>query len=210
MASVVARGRTCSLDLGRARIGVAIDDDLGSMAHPRGTLDPRDRKLLFGASLVFVLLILAAMIFGGEAGRSGDVPSTYSTASGGAKAAYLLLLQSGYNVERWEKPLLQLPPVAGQTLILAEPESFFEEEMELDEAVEDIEPLSFLLGRLLDQLCARLVARALSAAAIHLRFDLGDIFEYEAAPDVTLPPHFAGARQFKVIVAGAQNCPVGG
>ena len=83
--------------------------------------DPRDRKLLFGASLVFVLLILAAMIFGGEAGRSGDVPSTYSTASGGAKAAYLLLLQSGYNVERWEKPLLQLPPAAGQTLILAEP-----------------------------------------------------------------------------------------
>ena len=40
------RGRTCALDLGRARIGVAIDDDLGLMAHPRGTLDPRDRKAL--------------------------------------------------------------------------------------------------------------------------------------------------------------------
>jgi putative Holliday junction resolvase len=40
----VARGRTCGLDLGRARIGVAIDDDLGSMAHPRGTLDGHDRK----------------------------------------------------------------------------------------------------------------------------------------------------------------------
>jgi protein ImuB len=85
-----------------------------------------------------------------------------------------------------------------RALILAEPESFFEEEMELDEAVEDIEPLSFLLGRLLDQLCARLVARALSAAAIHLRFDLGDIFEYEAAPDVTLPPHFAERKTEKV------------
>lgn len=44
MACLVARGRTCALDLGRARIGVAIDDDLGSMAHPRGTLDGRDRK----------------------------------------------------------------------------------------------------------------------------------------------------------------------
>ena len=83
--------------------------------------DPRDRKLLFGASFVFVLLVLAAMIFGSDTGRSGDMPSTYSTASGGAKAAYLLLLQSGYNVARWEKPLMQLPRAAGQTLILAEP-----------------------------------------------------------------------------------------
>jgi putative holliday junction resolvase len=41
-----SKGRTCALDLGRARIGVAIDDDLGMMAHPRGTLDPRDRKAL--------------------------------------------------------------------------------------------------------------------------------------------------------------------
>ena len=85
-----------------------------------------------------------------------------------------------------------------RALILAEPESFFEEELELDEAVEDIEPISFLLGRLLDQLCARLVARALSAAAIHLRFDLGDIFEYEAAPDVTPPPLFAERKAEKV------------
>ena len=51
--------------------------------------------------------------------------------------------------------------------------------MELEEAVEDLEPLSFLLGRLLDQLCARLQARSLAAAAIHLRFDLGDFFGKE-------------------------------
>jgi putative holliday junction resolvase len=41
-----SKGRPCALDLGRARIGGAIDDELGSMAHPRGTLDPRDRKAL--------------------------------------------------------------------------------------------------------------------------------------------------------------------
>jgi putative Holliday junction resolvase len=41
-----ATGRTCALDLGRVRVGVAIDDELGSMAHPRGTLDARDRKAL--------------------------------------------------------------------------------------------------------------------------------------------------------------------
>jgi protein ImuB len=74
-----------------------------------------------------------------------------------------------------------------RSLVLAEPETFFEEEMELDEAVEDLEPLSFLLGRLLDQLCARLAARSLAAAAIHLQFDLGDLFEQEAVPGVVAP-----------------------
>jgi protein ImuB len=74
-----------------------------------------------------------------------------------------------------------------RSLVLAQAETFFEEEMELDEAVEDLEPLSFLLGRLLDELCARLEARSLAASAIHLRFDLGDLFEYEAAPEVTAP-----------------------
>jgi putative Holliday junction resolvase len=30
-------------------VGVAIDDELGAMAHPRGTLDARDRKALLSA-----------------------------------------------------------------------------------------------------------------------------------------------------------------
>jgi putative Holliday junction resolvase len=37
--------RTCALDPGKARIGVAVDDELGILAHPRGTLDPRDPRL---------------------------------------------------------------------------------------------------------------------------------------------------------------------
>ena len=40
------------------------------------------------------------------------------------------------------------------------PSESLEEEMELDDAVEDLEPLSFVLGRLLDQVCARLAARS--------------------------------------------------
>lgn len=74
-----------------------------------------------------------------------------------------------------------------RSLVLAQAETFFEEEMELDQAVEDLEPLSFLLGRLLDQLCVRLAARSLSTSAIRLRFDLGDLFEYEAVPGVVTP-----------------------
>jgi putative Holliday junction resolvase len=42
----VGSGRTCALDLGRVRVGVAIDDELGMMAHPRGTLDGRDPRAL--------------------------------------------------------------------------------------------------------------------------------------------------------------------
>jgi protein ImuB len=59
-----------------------------------------------------------------------------------------------------------------RALILAEPTTFFEEEMELDDAVAELEPLAFILGRLLDQLCARLNARALAAQTIRVRFDL--------------------------------------
>jgi protein ImuB len=59
-----------------------------------------------------------------------------------------------------------------RSLAIAEPAHSFTEEMELDDAVEELEPLSFLLGRLLDQLCARLAARSLAASAIRVRFEL--------------------------------------
>jgi Domain of unknown function (DUF4350) len=85
-------------------------------------VDPKDRKLLLGAACVFVLLIAGAVVFGGEGGTKAEIPSSYSTASGGAKAAYLLLSQAGYKEERWEKPLDQLPRARGKTLILAGPQ----------------------------------------------------------------------------------------
>lgn len=84
-------------------------------------VDPKDRKLLVGAGCVFVLLIAGAVVFGGEEGTKEGIPSSYSSASGGAKAAYLLLSRAGYKEERWESPLNQLPQAMGKTLILAEP-----------------------------------------------------------------------------------------
>jgi protein ImuB len=59
-----------------------------------------------------------------------------------------------------------------RSLALAEAELGFEEEMALEYGVAELEPLAFLLGRLLDQLCARLAARSLAAIAIRSRFDL--------------------------------------
>jgi protein ImuB len=64
-----------------------------------------------------------------------------------------------------------------RSLVLAQASSTFAEEMELDDAVEELEPLSFLLGRLLDQLCARLEARALAVHAVRIRFELQPSFE---------------------------------
>lgn len=85
------------------------------------TIDPKDRKLLVGAAIVFVLLIAGAVLFGANSQGNFNVPSTYSSASGGAKAAYLLLTDTGYKVERWERPLNQLPQSGKKTLVLAEP-----------------------------------------------------------------------------------------
>src|SRR5712672_955061 len=67
--------------------------------------------------------------------------------------------------------------VRQRSLVLAQASSTFTEEMELDDAVEELEPLSFLLGRLLDQLCARLEARALAVRAVRIRFELQPSFE---------------------------------
>jgi len=67
-----------------------------------------------------------------------------------------------------------------RSLVLAEPEIHFEEEMELEDAVEELEPLSFLLARMLGQLCARLNARALAACAIRVRFELDAAYSADA------------------------------
>lgn len=64
-----------------------------------------------------------------------------------------------------------------RSLTIAEPNYSFEECMELDDAVEELEPLSFLLGRLLDQVCARIVARSLAIRLIQLQFELQPAFE---------------------------------
>jgi protein ImuB len=67
--------------------------------------------------------------------------------------------------------------VRQRALVLAQASPIFAEGMELDDAVEELEPLSFLLGRLLDQLCARLEARALAVRAVRVRFELQPSFE---------------------------------
>jgi protein ImuB len=84
--------------------------------------------------------------------------------------------------------------------VLAQPGVHFEEEMALDFAIAELEPLSFLLGRLLDQLCARLEARALAACAIRTHFDLEDSFEKDfQVLSENSPPKLAPKTYEKVL-----------
>jgi protein ImuB len=61
---------------------------------------------------------------------------------------------------------------ATRTLALCQPALTFEETQELDSPVETLEPLSFILNRLLQQLCARLEARALAVQKLQLELQL--------------------------------------
>jgi len=56
----------------------------------------------------------------------------------------------------------------------------FEEELELDDPVESIEPLSFILSRLLHDVCGRLGARSLATNEVRLRLTLEDVRKNEA------------------------------
>jgi len=59
-----------------------------------------------------------------------------------------------------------------RTLHLCAPSVRFEEAMELESPVDAIESLSFVLNRLLEQLCARLETRALAAHALRMQLQL--------------------------------------
>jgi len=59
-----------------------------------------------------------------------------------------------------------------RTLVPVEPPLLFEEAIELEYPVVLLEPLAFLLSRMLQQLCARLEARALATQELRLSLDL--------------------------------------
>jgi len=69
-----------------------------------------------------------------------------------------------------------------RTLVLCAPAVQFMEAMELESPVETIESLSFVLNRLLEQLCARLEARSLATHELRLRLQL----ERRAADEETI------------------------
>jgi protein ImuB len=84
-----------------------------------------------------------------------------------------------------------------RTLVPVEPPLIFEEAMELDHPLVLLEPLAFLLAHMLDQLCARLAARALAAQELRLQLHLDNGFHF--VEDVVcgdVDPENAGALRF--------------
>ena len=82
-------------------------------------LDPADRKIVLISLLLLAGLTAVAVIFpGGSEESSQGFPSSYSTTKGGAKAAYSLLEESGYPIERWMHSPRDLPSSAEGTLLI--------------------------------------------------------------------------------------------
>jgi hypothetical protein len=80
-----------------------------------------------------------------------------------------------------------------------DPALIFEEAIELEHPIILLEPLAFLLNRLLEQLCNRLAARALAAQELRLTLELdyqagasdesGDLIESRGIPSESDAPH---------------------
>lgn len=79
-------------------------------------------------------------------------------------------------VERLGQHGLQLQKIArGETrrpIVPAEPAADFVESFEFDEPVETLESLTFILNRLIQQVCARLIARSLATNELRLKLGL--------------------------------------
>jgi len=86
-------------------------------------IDPNDRKLLLIAGAILFLLTLGLAFVGADPQEQGmSIPSSYSAASGGARAAYLLLQDLHYHVARWERSPTELPDDPDDVvLIVADP-----------------------------------------------------------------------------------------
>ena len=82
-----------------------------------------DRRLLLWLGGAMVLLIALVSAIAPSTATNDPRPSSYNTAPGGAKAAFLTLEDLGWSVARWDRPLEDLRGVdaARTTLVLAEP-----------------------------------------------------------------------------------------
>src|SRR5271170_6775025 len=88
-----------------------------------GVLVDSDRKLLIITGIaLFVLVVVVSLVSPQATQRAESSPSSYASDSGGALAAYSLLLEMRRNVLRWEEPPNDLPDGAeDQILIIADP-----------------------------------------------------------------------------------------
>jgi putative holliday junction resolvase len=100
------KGRTIALDLGKARVGLAVDDELGRMAHPRGVFPAKDRRALLARIRELVRTEGATRIVVGlpvdMRGHEGDA------AKRARKDAQIIADATGLSVELWDELMTTL------------------------------------------------------------------------------------------------------
>ncbi len=109
--------------------------------------------------------------------------------------------------ERLGQPGVHLQKLARgetfRTLAPVEPLLIFDEAIELEHPLVLLEPLAFLLGRLLEQLCARLNARALATQELRLRLELDS-----SCRDEETEQRFSGGNEASRIFERTLHLPV--
>lgn len=82
-------------------------------------------------------------------------------------------------------------------LVPVEPPPMFREDIELEDAVELLEPLGFVLNRLLEHLCQRLITRSLATDQVRVDLVLEDHPDQQLQAD-SLPPQSAPLHQTRL------------
>ncbi|MGH9605536.1 MAG: DUF4350 domain-containing protein [Terracidiphilus sp.] len=87
------------------------------------SLDAKDRKLLLWCVGIGLALAILTGFLMPNNGNDNPLPSSYLAGRHGARAAYETLLRSGYQIQRWERPLSDLAETAGPdtVVIFAQP-----------------------------------------------------------------------------------------
>ena len=97
---------------------------------------------------------------------------------------------------------------ACRSLVPVEPPLVFEEAIELEHPIVLLEPLAFLLNRLLEQLCARLGSRALSTQELRLTLDLSNFAGMDDGSEQTMwgqPPSAVRRSEAPLLRSGFQT-----
>ncbi len=94
---------------------------------------------------------------------------------------------------------------ASRTLVPVEAPAVFEEAVELEYPIVLLEPLAFLLNRLLEQICARLASRALNTQELRLTLEL-ESFSFSNQPSASNNPQ--SFRQSEIENWKSKICPI--
>ena len=144
-----------------------------------------------------------------EAGRAAEILETLALWGIRSFREFASLPEAGVS-ERLGPEGVRLQKLAGgesdRPLSLSKPAPGFEQSIELDDPIELLEPLSFILARLLNHLCASLQAYGLAVNELRLRLKLEDRTEHERA--IRLPFPMRDGRIFlKLLLLDIESHP---